>query len=380
MFVLLEGTLYFFVSEPYPLHFMPRISGCCLWRRVSVNLSSTSWWFFAVVNRDVGSSWRQLFIERWRCRSRWLDDDLHFPMVVVENKKTTNSAVLRLEEKCVWRSLRMMLRLYISFDFSMLKDECDWYESIISRRASDMSKHEFYIYFYMVFAKVLPRLFNLNIQSIESQSPVLFDALFPPCRYGHIGPHTDDPHTNVAEASLTSTFHLEGRIKKGFYGIVLLAVSIHSIRPHLSARGKFTNLVLIQHPCLETSMNLDTVHDSEILRSSVELRLIIFSFMICIQVLCIPVLVTEVGDKWIAVTHDTAGELNHGRTFETPAGILETTGKWDKTILWKINLEPTNHPFRKENYLPNRMTMFHVNLPGSSNLKRNLGIQKRKTW
>ena len=25
----------------------------------------------------------------------------------------------------------------------------------------------------------------------------------------------------------------------------------------------------------------------------------------------------------------------------------------DKLTPWKINMEPTNHPFRKENYLPN---------------------------
>ena len=32
---------------------------------------------------------------------------------------------------------------------------------------------------------------------------------------------------------------------------------------------------------------------------------------------------------------------------------------------WKINMEPTNHPFRKENDLPNlHGIMFHVNLPG----------------
>ena len=32
---------------------------------------------------------------------------------------------------------------------------------------------------------------------------------------------------------------------------------------------------------------------------------------------------------------------------------------------WKINMEPTNHPFRKENYLPNLQgIMFHVNLQG----------------
>ena len=32
---------------------------------------------------------------------------------------------------------------------------------------------------------------------------------------------------------------------------------------------------------------------------------------------------------------------------------------------WKINMEPTNHPFRKENDLPNlHEDMFHVNLPG----------------
>ena len=34
---------------------------------------------------------------------------------------------------------------------------------------------------------------------------------------------------------------------------------------------------------------------------------------------------------------------------------------------WKINMEPTNHPFRKDNDLPNFQTstiVFHVNLPG----------------
>ena len=33
---------------------------------------------------------------------------------------------------------------------------------------------------------------------------------------------------------------------------------------------------------------------------------------------------------------------------------------------WKINMEPTNHVFRKENDLPNLhdYVMFHVNLPG----------------
>ena len=36
---------------------------------------------------------------------------------------------------------------------------------------------------------------------------------------------------------------------------------------------------------------------------------------------------------------------------------------WDTP--WKINMEPTNHPFRKENYLPNLQgIMFHVNLQG----------------
>ena len=31
---------------------------------------------------------------------------------------------------------------------------------------------------------------------------------------------------------------------------------------------------------------------------------------------------------------------------------------------WKINMEPSNHPFRKENDLPTSMIMFHVNLQG----------------
>ena len=32
---------------------------------------------------------------------------------------------------------------------------------------------------------------------------------------------------------------------------------------------------------------------------------------------------------------------------------------------WKINMEPTKHPFRKENHLPNlHEDMFHVNLQG----------------
>ena len=31
---------------------------------------------------------------------------------------------------------------------------------------------------------------------------------------------------------------------------------------------------------------------------------------------------------------------------------------------WKINMEPTNHPFRKENDLPNLHDCFHVNLQG----------------
>ena len=36
-------------------------------------------------------------------------------------------------------------------------------------------------------------------------------------------------------------------------------------------------------------------------------------------------------------------------------------------IPWKINMEHSNHPFRKENDLPNLyMIMFHVNLPGCS--------------
>jgi len=43
------------------------------------------------------------------------------------------------------------------------------------------------------------------------------------------------------------------------------------------------------------------------------------------------------------VNHD-----NHNATVVTP---------------WKINMEHTNHPFRKENDLP-PMIMFHVNLPG----------------
>ena len=34
---------------------------------------------------------------------------------------------------------------------------------------------------------------------------------------------------------------------------------------------------------------------------------------------------------------------------------------------WKINMEPTNHPFRKEHDLPSTsMIMFHVNLQGCS--------------
>ena len=73
---------------------------------------------------------------------------------------------------------------------------------------------------------------------------------------------------------------------------------------------------------LETSMNLHTINGSEILRASVELRLIFFlswfassfyasqfSFSRFLKQLSTS---TEVGDKWIAVTHDTAGELNHG--------------------------------------------------------------------
>ena len=31
---------------------------------------------------------------------------------------------------------------------------------------------------------------------------------------------------------------------------------------------------------------------------------------------------------------------------------------------WKINMEHSNHPFLKENDLPNLYIMFHVNLPG----------------
>ena len=40
---------------------------------------------------------------------------------------------------------------------------------------------------------------------------------------------------------------------------------------------------------------------------------------------------------------------------------------------WKINMEPTNHPFRKENDLSHTsMIMFHVNLPGcKSHPKKN---------
>ena len=45
------------------------------------------------------------------------------------------------------------------------------------------------------------------------------------------------------------------------------------------------------------------------------------------------------------------------------------TGDWGPACStpWKINMEPINHPFRKENDLPNlhdSMIIFHVNLPG----------------
>ena len=34
---------------------------------------------------------------------------------------------------------------------------------------------------------------------------------------------------------------------------------------------------------------------------------------------------------------------------------------------WKINMEPANHPFRKEMIFQTSMIMFHVNLPGCAN-------------
>ena len=42
---------------------------------------------------------------------------------------------------------------------------------------------------------------------------------------------------------------------------------------------------------------------------------------------------------------------------------------------WKINMEPKNHPFRKENDLETSMIMFHVNLPGCNPVNlRNGGL------
>ena len=42
---------------------------------------------------------------------------------------------------------------------------------------------------------------------------------------------------------------------------------------------------------------------------------------------------------------------------------LQKPKSWDGTP-WKINMEPTNRPFRKENDLQTFMIMFHVNLQG----------------
>ena len=47
------------------------------------------------------------------------------------------------------------------------------------------------------------------------------------------------------------------------------------------------------------------------------------------------------------------------------SSVTKDTCKKNQLTPWKINMEPTNHPFRKENDLPNlHDEMFHVNLPG----------------
>ena len=47
--------------------------------------------------------------------------------------------------------------------------------------------------------------------------------------------------------------------------------------------------------------------------------------------------------------------------------ICKQTNKYTYYTPWKINMEPTNHQFRKENDLPNLQgIMFHVNLQGVS--------------
>ena len=47
------------------------------------------------------------------------------------------------------------------------------------------------------------------------------------------------------------------------------------------------------------------------------------------------------------------------------AGDVHLAARWCWTTPWKINIKPTNHPFRKENDLnQTSMIMFHINLQG----------------
>ena len=67
---------------------------------------------------------------------------------------------------------------------------------------------------------------------------------------------------------------------------------------------------------------------------------------------------------------DFWGEKGHRNVILTKGGLLfQANGTYMYDICvctpWKINMEPTNQPFRKENDLPSLQgIMFHVNLPG----------------
>ena len=65
------------------------------------------------------------------------------------------------------------------------------------------------------------------------------------------------------------------------------------------------------------------------------------------------VFASESEESWTAWSPTTTSVRVSGQTQQEPPHTS-----------WKINMEPTNHPFRKENDLPNLHDYVHVNLQG----------------
>ena len=78
---------------------------------------------------------------------------------------------------------------------------------------------------------------------------------------------------------------------------------------------------------------------------------------------------SDLGKFIVTEIHDLFAPQNG--SCGTPATPPETSS--GKSRPWKINMEPTNHKFRKEMIFQTSVIMFHVNLQGCSLVKYDSG-------